>query len=186
FCRDYRDVADWAGDVALEPEVHRTDARYDALQRIVTSTTPDGSAARPGYNRAGLLERLDVQMRGETDGAGEPVWTPFVHDIDYDAKGRREQVIHANGAATSYEYDPLTFRLTRLSTAGPAGMVQDLRFTYDPAGNIIRRQDDAQQAVFFRNHRVDPSAGYIYDATYQLVEASGREHLGQNGPIPSD
>ena len=58
--------------------------------------------------------------------------------------------------------------------------MQDLRYTYDPAGNITYIRDDAQQTIFFRNQRVEPSAAYTYDALYRLIEATGREHLGQN------
>src|SRR5262249_11757812 len=46
---------------------------------------------------------------------------------------------------------------------------------------ITRIQDDAQQAIYFRNKRVDPSNDYVYDALYRLIEAIGREHLGQAG-----
>ena len=56
---------------------------------------------------------------------------------------------------TTYDYDPLTFRLTQLKTtrAGPdataaqlftnSDVVQDLRYTYDPVGNITRIDDAA-------------------------------------------
>jgi RHS repeat-associated protein len=97
---------------------------------------------------------------------------------------------------TTYEYDPLTFRLVQLRTRRDPGAfpgdcpqpppadwpgcnVQNLHYTYDPAGNITHIRDDAQQAVFFRNRRVEPSAEYTYDAVYRLIEATGREHLGQ-------
>src|SRR5262245_58223530 len=72
----------------------------------------------------------------------------------------------------------------------PAGwlgcQVQNLHYTYDPVGNITHLRDDAQQTIYFRNQRVEPSADYTYDAIYRLVEATGREHLGQVGgsPIP--
>src|SRR5262249_47493622 len=32
-----------------------------------------------------------------------------------------------------------------------------------------------------QNKRVEPSAEYTYDAIYRLIEATGREHLGQVG-----
>ena len=48
--------------------------------------------------------------------------TPFVTNIDYDAKGQRELIAYGNGAQTAYEYDPLTFRLTRLLTTRPVGL----------------------------------------------------------------
>ena len=93
-------------------------------------------------------------------------------------------------------YDPLTFRLVHLLTQRdavafpddcpqppPAGwpgcQVQNLFYTYDPAGNITDIRDDAQQTIYFRNARVEPSAEYTYDAIYRLIEATGREHLGQ-------
>ena len=62
--------------------------------------------------------------------------------------------------------------------------MQNLHYTYDPAGNITHIHDDAQQTVFFRNTRVEPSADYTYDAMYRLIEATGREHLGQAGGAP--
>ena len=78
-------------------------------------------------------------------------------------------------------------------------VLQDLRYTYDPAGNITRIEDQAQQRIFFRNQCVDPTSTYTYDALYRLVEAKGREHLGTVGnpsawndpgrtglPLPSD
>jgi RHS repeat-associated protein len=132
------------------------------------------------------------------------VWTPFVVNIDYDAKGQRESIAYGNGARTDCSYDPLTFRLVHLLTRRdavaspadcprptPAGWpgcaAQNLRYTYDPAGNITHIRDDAQQTIYFRNRRVEPSADYTYDAIYRLIEATGREHLGQTGagPAPS-
>ena len=105
------------------------------------------------------------------------MWTPFVTDIDYNAKGQRERIAYGNGVATTYAYDPLTFRLIRLHTLRGNEALQDLSYTYDPAGNITHIEDDAQQTIYFRNMRVEPSSDYLYDATYQLIEATGREHL---------
>ena len=62
--------------------------------------------------------------------------------------------------------------------------LQNLYYVYDPAGNVASIRDDAQQPVYFRNQRVTASAAYIYDATYRLIEATGREHLGQAGDAP--
>ena len=62
--------------------------------------------------------------------------------------------------------------------------LQNLYYTYDPAGNVTHLRDDAQQTIYFRNKRVEPEAEYTYDATYRLLEATGREHLGQAGGTP--
>src|SRR5207244_700048 len=77
-----------------------------------------------------------------------------VTNIDYNAKGQRKLIAYGNGAQTAYEYDLLTFRLTRLRTTRGAGLnglasllftdpvvVQDLRYAYDPAGNITSMAD---------------------------------------------
>ncbi|MEV8504293.1 SpvB/TcaC N-terminal domain-containing protein [Actinoplanes sp. NPDC051475] len=186
----------------VEADTFTSRSTYDALSRAMTLTSPDGSVVRHGYNEASLLERVDANLRGATAG-GQPVWTPFVTDIDYNAKGQRTLIRYGNGAATSYCYDRRSLRLVALLTQrppaafpndcpdpAPAGWpgcrVQNLQYTYDPVGNVTHVRDEAQQAVFFRNRRVEPSASYIYDAVYRLIEATGREHLGQAGgaPIP--
>ena len=190
-----------------EAETYTSRSTYDALDRPVTLTTPhtptmQANVIRPGYNEANLLERVEANLRGATSN-GQPVWTPFVTNIDYDAKGQRRRVDYGNGVTTFYEYDLLTFHLTGLRTrrnatafpndcpqpaptGWPGCQVQNLYYTYDPVGNIIHIRDQAQQTIYFRNRRVEPGASYTYDALYRLIEATGREHLGQVGgtPIP--
>ncbi|HYJ82982.1 MAG TPA: toxin TcdB middle/C-terminal domain-containing protein, partial [Allosphingosinicella sp.] len=190
----------------LETDAYESLTAYDAMSRPVLLTTPhtpamSPSRVRPGYNEANLLERVEVNLRGATFG-GRPVWTQFVTAIDYDAKGQRRRIDYGNRVSTAYEHDPLTFRLTRLTSRRPAAdfpndcprrpplgwpgcQVQDLRYTYDPVGNITRIEDRAQQAIFFANRRVEPGSDYVYNPLYRLIEATGREHIGQAaGPIP--
>jgi len=66
-----------------------------------------------------------------------------------------------------------------LSSGGGGGTeaVQDLKYAYDPAGNITFIRDEAQQSIFFRNKKVEPNNDYTYDPIYRLVRAKGREHL---------
>jgi RHS repeat-associated protein len=153
---------------------------YDALDRPLAITTPDGSVYRPSFNEANLLEQVDVNLRGAAAA------TRFVANIDYDAKGRRERIEYGNGVVTSYEYDPLTFRLVHLQTVRGAERLQDLFYTHDPAGNISAIRDDAQQAIYFNGTVAEPHADYTYDARYRLMKATGREHIGQaDQPTPS-
>jgi hypothetical protein len=136
-----------------------------------------------------------------------------VSAIDYNARGQRERIDYRNGTSTFYQYDAETFRLLRLYTrrdasfttdcdnpqpppptiaapdSPPAGVpcgLQNLAYTYDAVGNVMRITDTGQQTLFFRNRRVEPTAEYRYDSSYRLIEATGREHLGQVGgaPIP--
>jgi RHS repeat-associated protein len=196
----YKTTLDWSHAVSLQADTHTSSMCYDALNRPTELTSPDNGVIRHRYNEANLLERVDANLRGAQEN-GEPVWTPFVTDIDYDAKGQRESIAYGNGARTTYSYDPLTFRLVHLLTRRgaadfpgdcpqppPAGWpgceAQNLHYTYDPTGNITHIRDDAQQTIYFRNRRVEPSADYTYDAIYRLIVATGREHLGQAGAAP--
>lgn len=192
---DYKGLRDWRS-ASPDGQRYTTSTTYDAVNRPVEIATPDGSVVRPSYNDANLLNAVDVNVRGETDDAtGEPVWTPFVRNIDYDAKGQRALIEYGNSVTTTYTYDRRTYRLRRLLTtragtafaddcaepppAGwPGSQVQNVHYTYDPAGNITHVRDEAQQRIFFRNKRVEPSADYTYDAIYRLIQATGRELLG--------
>lgn len=189
--REYRQTMDWSvlkdrTDIAaldgaaaplLEDECFTASTTYDALNRPVMLTAPDRSEARPTYNEANLLEQMQVRLRG----AEEP--TLFVADIDYNEKGQRTLIEYGNGVRTEYFYDRETFRLTRMLTTRSGskgfGALQDLRYTYDPVGNVALIQDRAQQTIFFKGEVVSPDTAYVYDALYWLRQAEGREHIGQ-------
>ena len=114
-------------------------------------TTPDGSVIRPRLQRS-QPARTPSTPTCAARADGQLVWTPFVTDIDYNAKGQRELIEYGNGVSTAYDYDPLTFRLIRLQNAqAQRSALQDLSYTYDPAGNITHIRDDAQQTIYFRN-----------------------------------
>ncbi|WP_223165062.1 toxin TcdB middle/C-terminal domain-containing protein [Massilia frigida] len=211
---DYTCIPDWGLAPQLDTESFESSTRYDALNRPIQSIAPHSSLAHTGlnviqsvFNDANLLERMDVWLEHGAEPlalldpecvAPSPVG---VANIDYDAKGQRQCIYYKNGAATRYKYDTLTFRLTQLVTrrsavdfpadeaqsvcGWPGRQLQNLHYTYDPAGNITHLQDDAQQAVYFRNRRVEPSNDYVYDALYRVIQACGREHLGQTGGEPN-
>ena len=192
LAQDYKAVPNWSNHVDLDREIFRSSTTYDALNRPVTLATPDLSITRHSFNEANLLNAIDVNLRGEQQ-AGQPAWTSFVTNIDYNAKGQRTRIDYGNGATTTYEYDPNTFRLIHLKTTRPPaqndlasqlfkspGTVQDLRYVYDPAGNITQIVDDALPTIFHNNKQVEPICRYTYDALYRLIEATGREHMAQS------
>ncbi|MFD4368971.1 SpvB/TcaC N-terminal domain-containing protein [Rhodococcus sp. NPDC058521] len=213
LAQSYKATLDWSGAVPLEPETYSSRTRYDALNRPIQLIAPHSD--RPGatvniiqltYNDANLLEQVHAWLNqdAEPGGALDPATANLraITDIDYDAKGQRTLIDYGNGARTLYAYDPLTQRLSRLLTRrdavafpsdcpqpAPADwrgcQLQNLHYTYDPAGNITHIRDDAQQAIFFNNRRVEPSAEYTYDALNRLIEATGREHLGIGGGAPN-
>lgn len=206
---DYTALPDWSLAPQLEAESFASATRYDALNRPVQSIAPHSDlpharrhVIQPVFNAANLLERVDVWLERASEPAGllDPVaQSPSragIANIDYDASGRRLRVEYRNGATTTLRHDPLTFRLARLVTQRPANLfpdddpqppvagwpgrqVQSLHYTYDPAGNVVHLHDDAQQTIHFRQQRVEPGSDYTYDALYRLLQATGREHLGQ-------
>ncbi|MDR4496749.1 MAG: hypothetical protein MRK02_02305 [Candidatus Scalindua sp.] len=195
MAQDYKNTVDWSVMEAfltvetldlealedeatsfLETRTYQSTTRYDALNRPVELQTPDGSLHRPAYNEANFLEQMAVQLRGEGD------FVTFVSDIDYNEKGQRTRIEYGNGVITEYTYDKKTFRLTRLlsNRETTPSRLQDLNYTYDPVGNITGIRDSAQQTIDFNNQVVEAFNQYEYDAIYQLIRASGREHVGQN------
>jgi RHS repeat-associated protein len=192
FTREYKQALDWSQSQPLESQTFSSATKYDALNRAIAVTAPDRSVYRPKFNDANLLEAVDVNLRGD-ERNGRPVWTPFITYINYDAKGQRTTCRYANRLETTYEYDEKTFRLVHLKTtrkmveSGRSARIfrhpttiQDLHYIYDPVGNITRIEDGALKTVFHANQQVDPACEYVYDAVYRLVEATGREHIGQS------
>jgi len=172
---DYKNLPNWTDDnlqALLEQEHFDTEAEYDALHRVTQTKTPDGSITIPTYNEAGLLKKVEVTQDAEAQ--------LFVKNIDYNEKGERTRITYGNDVETSYEYDKETFRLIHLKTKrANNSFLQDLYYTYDPSGNITQIKDKNIPVHFFNNERIEGVSKYKYDPLYRLIEASGKEHIGQ-------
>jgi RHS repeat-associated protein len=186
---DHRSAPDWAQGPALAADTFVNTTSFDALDRAVAVTTPDGSVTRPRYDATGLLAAVSVEQGGTS--------TEYLSAIEYDAHGRRTRAVHGNGAVTEHTYQPETQLLAGTVTTRPAppdptagqlfaagGQVQDRRYTYDPVGNLVQSADPALRTVFHDGQQVAPVWRYGYDATYRLIEATGREHVAQSGFAP--
>jgi hypothetical protein len=165
-------------DVLLDAETFRTRARFDALDRPLQLFSPDtpsipASEIDLAYDAGGRLVRVSANIRG-----GAPA--SFVDAITYNEKGQRLAIRYGNGVATTYDYDPQTFRLRRATTTRSGEALQDLHYTYDPVANLVGQRDDAQQTTYFAGAVASPAGSYEYDSLYRLVRARGREHIGQN------
>lgn len=192
---DYTGAPDWIdlavetdpADIAtaaaalLESEAFTTSWTFDALGRVTSQTTPDASVTTQTFGAGGLLQAVAVNIRGAVTA------TDIITNLDYNARGQRTFVAHGNGSETEYTYDPRTFRVRRIHTERPNDdpdlrTVQDLRYHYDPSGNITQIRDNAQQGVFFANAYVDATQSFTYAPTYRLIEATGRELGGLTLP----
>jgi RHS repeat-associated protein len=163
----------------LETETFSSTTTLDALGRPITVILPDKSEVQPIYDEGNGLAALNIKIRGKGG------FVNFLESQEYDAKGQRQFAKFGNGIFTKYFYDPKTFRLANLVTtqnvaAGINTALQNLNYTFDPVGNITQIRDDAQQTHYFNNAVVYPESKFEYDALYQLVSATGREHSSLN------
>ncbi|PRQ08098.1 SpvB/TcaC N-terminal domain-containing protein [Enhygromyxa salina] len=163
----------------LDSETFSASSQRDAVNRVLTAISPDDSEVIYTYDEGGTLQAVEVKHRGS------PTAETVVGDITYNARGQRESVVYGSTSSptttTSYTYDPQTYRLASLSTVRGSddANLQGLHYHYDPVGNITDIRDTAQQTVYFNNSVVEAANSYTYDATYRLIEATGREHSTQ-------
>ncbi|KAJ2899080.1 SpvB-domain-containing protein [Zalerion maritima] len=182
--KEYKGNVDWRDPavVEMENEVFTWASDHDALGRLVYQTRTDGSVVKNTYNYRGALESVEASGSSGTGGGG----TAVVKAIAYNARGQKTSVEYGNGSKTEFRHDPETFAVTAKKTVAAAGnTVQDLRYTLDCVGKIVRIEDFAQQDVYFRGVVVRPTKSFAYDALGRLVRATGREHLGQRGGASS-
>ncbi len=181
---DLVDEVDWSSSPALTGEVFAASSSYDALNRLVTTTAPDGSVTQPVFNERSLLARVIANLQGA------PSATTFVETVVYDAKGQRQSIAYGNGSTTVYSYDPETFRLTELTTLRPldSAVLQDLAYAYDPVPETSPRIGDAlpSRPTSTTTSRSPPAGDYTYDPLYRLISAKGREHVTNGSPVPPD
>ncbi len=161
----------------LAEDIFTTSIKYDALGRPSQSTAPDESKTINSYDEGGALFSVKSKIARQAE-------TTQVENISYNEKGQRLSILYGNGVRTKYKYNPLSYRLTNIHSQKDAGnngtVVQDIDYTYDANGNIVETFDKAQQTVFFRNTVVEPKQQFMYDGLNRLIEAKGREHIGQN------
>lgn len=187
------DVSAW--NDLLSSAVFTTQTTTDATGAALTTTDARGNVQRVAYNVTGLPAGSWLMLKGDREQV-------IVQSLTYSAAGQKLREEHGNGVVTTYTYEAETQRLTGIRTERPAGhasgakVLQDLRYEYDPVGNILKISNDAQETRFWRNQKVVPENTYVYDSLYQLVSATGREmaNAGQQGsslpsasvPLPTD
>lgn len=181
LCKEYKTETDWQNinAVEMESEIYTASVNFDAIGRPIKNSQPDGSVHTPTYYHIGWLKAVNIKLREAGFGVqSNASATTFVEHIDYDAKGQRTQIRYGNGVQTNYTYNPKTFRLSNLLTLRDDGTIlQDISYIYDPVGNIVSITDNSHNRVFNAGQVVDATMDYVYDALYQLKEATGREHL---------
>ncbi|KER01851.1 RHS repeat protein [Photorhabdus temperata] len=181
--------ADWKDDnqatnqSRLNSEAYTTQSAFDATGALLMQTDTKGNIQRLTYNIAGQLNSSKLTVKGQSEQI-------IVKSLSYSAAGQKLQEIHGNGVVTEYTYEPETQRLISITTLRTSDnkVLQDLRYEYDPVGNVVNIRNSAEATRFWRNQKVVPKNTYSYDSLYQLIEATGREmaNIGQyNNLLPS-
>ncbi len=188
---DYQEEGNWSTNeinrphpvdipkISADPkDIFTTSIKYDALGRPTESTAsgPDRSITKNTYDDGGALYSVSSKVAGKE--------SIQVEKITYNEKGQRNYITYGNGTHTTYHYDELSYRLTRLHTTSkpqsrPPEHLQDIHYTYDAVGNIVEMMDKAQDTIYYHNQKVEPIQRFVYDSLNRLVEANGREHVGQ-------
>ena len=174
---------DQLADQVLDAAAHRTDYDYDALNRLTRLRHPeDADGARRAlniaYDSGGNVTRTSLDDQTVLDRAA------------YNARGQRSFAAYGNGVMTRYERDPLTARLSAVRTerytkqgdlaysaAAAQAPLQDFRYQYDAAGNLLRLDDTTpgsgvMNSLDGANHLVRE---FEHDPLYRLLTATGRE-----------
>ncbi|MBI6528149.1 hypothetical protein JEP40_03250 [Proteus vulgaris] len=179
-------IVDWSASGSSmnnleKAEKYVTQYSYDAVGAVLTETDAKGHQRRIVYDIAGFVKQSWVTLKGQSEQA-------ILRSLTYSAAGQKLREEHGNGLVTIYEYEAETQRLLHVKTERPQGhrlgakIMQDLRYEYDPVGNIIVLKNDAEATRYWRNQKVVPENRYVYDSLYQLVSATGRESANQQTP----
>lgn len=137
---------------------------YDRQGNKLSISNHDGSNIKYFYNTAGQLE--SIQRKETTDG----VFINVVDDFDY---GPHEKIIYqryANGGVINNIFDERElYRLrNKISTANGRQEIQNLTYTYDPNGNIVKIVDVSNTDTF-------KTVDYIYDDLNRLISATATD-----------
>ena len=173
---------DWPQAVAqrdelLEPEGATTRWGYDALGALLQQTDAQGNRQYTDYNIAGQIAGTRLQLRGQVEQT-------LIRDITYNAFGQITAETAGNGVTTRATYRADTGVLLALrAQRADKTWLQDLRYAYDPVGNVLSITDATQSVRHFANARIVPVNNYAYDTLSQLIRATGRE-VGSSGYGP--
>ncbi|MGF6090798.1 RHS repeat-associated core domain-containing protein [Pseudomonas sp. 18173] len=170
------DTSDWSSDLSLRDKLLADECfistfRYFASGELRAKVDALGNTQNFDYTESGELRNVQLQTSG-----GDRKTCTLVSDMRYNAQGQIESEHLGCGANVVAEYDPENSRLSRLVVGrGFSRILQDLRYVYDPVGNILHIENAAQPISFYKNQKVERVSFYQYDSLYQLILAIGRE-----------
>lgn len=156
-----------------EGEGHETTWKYNALAESIQHVDAGKHQQDFSFDVAGQLRTITLLIKDTQ------VAKTVIKDLVYNAAGQIESHTAGNGVTSRAVFDPASGRMTSLSASVSTSTLQDLHYTYDAVGNVLRIEDKAQPVHFGSNQRVEAISAFTYDSLYQLTSATGRESAGQ-------
>jgi RHS repeat-associated protein len=153
---------------ATDAEGHKIEISYNEEDRVASINDGRGQSLTRSYDPRGFLTK-QVDGRGTveygydklgrltslTDPQGKAL------SFAYDAEGDLTEVVRPNGVTTTNVYNEAgRLAETTSKTAEPLTVLEALKYSYDPAGNVVKRIDT----------RVEQETSYAYDALSRLTE----------------
>jgi insecticidal toxin complex protein TccC len=139
------------------------------LGAALTQTDAGGHQQHLHYDVCGQLKQVLVQLKDHELQC-------VLQDAQYNAAGQLQTQIAGNGVVSQWTFDPANGRLCTLKSGKPnEALQQNLQYSYDPMGNILRIDDSTLTTVYIANQRVDGHRVFAYDSLYRLISASGFE-----------
>lgn len=153
------------GNVKIETKTidnvtYQTKFNHDLMGRISQLSYPSSALkVYTNYNETGQVEKVK-----KTSSVN------YVSDIDYSPAGQVSYIHYGNDTATTNTYNAANnYRLSRKVTTGGyggvIGTIQDLGYSYDAVGNIVKIVDKS----------ITPTAktvDYTYDDLHRLLTAT--------------
>lgn len=179
--------ANWEGtdeqawNALLDTDALTHQYQLDATDTLTTQIDPQLHRQRIAYDRLGLQKASWLRLNGQVE-------QPVVIAQHYSESGQLLRKEQGNGVLSTFTYDPCDLRLVGVCVERPAGhrlgaqRLQDLRYSYDPAGNVTAVEDTAQATRFWRNQQVPAQSRFVYDSLY-LLWTQGRPDGVDNGAL---
>ncbi len=133
---------------------------YDSMDRMVTAFKPDGSNITYTYTDQNTMKSVSNAL----------------NNISYNELDLIERRIYNKTPETNFTYDPQNLRLIRIN----ASSLQDLRYSYDNASNIVFINDTIHQRIYrmaydglnrliTANRTDNGTFAYIFSYTYNSI-----------------
>lgn len=148
----------------LNPTIFSTKTTTDITGALLTQTDAVGNQQRYVYNRAGQLQTTWLKLHNQKEN-------PILTFVNYNALGQKLREEYANGTIITYRYELATQRLVGMMTqqvkkVNQTRLLQDLRYQYDPVGNILVVHNDAEETRFYSKQKIVPECNFTYDSCY--------------------